>query len=99
MRGTPQHLKSDLVWGAIVGAAVAYEIHAMKSDRLDHTLTRTTRRYFRTQHPIGKAVFTIGWGYVSVWFVRHILEMADPMDVLVYRDRPDKGPFSMFEQP
>ncbi len=89
MRDIPPHLKSDLVWGAIVGAAVAYEIHAMKSDRLDRTLTRTTRRYFRTQHPVGKAAFAIGWGYMSTWFMKHILEAADPMDLLLYRNRTE----------
>lgn len=94
----PQTWPSDLVWGVIIGAAAAYEIHAMKTDKLDRTLTRTTRRHFRTHHPVGKALFSIGWGYLAVWFMRHILDVSDPMDMLIYKDRTDKGPFSMMTQ-
>jgi hypothetical protein len=75
--------RSDLVWGAIAAAVVGYEVYTIRSDKLDWTLTRTTRRYFRTQHPVGKAGFAIGWGWFSVWFMRHILEADDPMDAIL----------------
>jgi len=71
--------KSDLVWGALAAAGIAYEVYTLRSD-LERTLTRTTRRTFRTKHPVGKAAFAIGWGWFAVWFMRHILEAPDPLD-------------------
>lgn len=71
--------KSDLVWGTLAAAGIAYEVYTLRSD-LERTLTRTTRRTFRTKHPAGKAAFAIGWGWFAVWFMRHILEGPDPLD-------------------
>jgi hypothetical protein len=74
--------QSDLVWGALAAAVIGYEVYTLRSpDRLDRTLTRTTRRYFRTSHPYGKAAFAVGWGWVATWFMRHILEADDPIDM------------------
>lgn len=75
------HWKSDLIWGAIAASVIGYEVYTLKApDRLDHTLTRTARRHFRTHHPVGKAAFAIGWGWFATWFMRHILEASDPLD-------------------
>lgn len=83
MKGTTEQYtwKSDLVWGAIAATVVGYEVYTLRTDRLDHTLTRTARRTFRTTHPYGKAVFAVGWGWFATWFMRHILEADDPLDV------------------
>jgi hypothetical protein len=94
MRIPNEQWQSDAIWGVIVGAAIAAEVYAIRGDRLDHTLTRTTRRAFRTQHPVGKALFAIGWGYTAVWFLRHILEAGDPLDAVFYPDRRPE-PWSM----
>ena len=75
--------KSDAVWGAVAAVAVGYEVYTLKSDKLEYTLTRTTRRYFKTSHPVGKAAFAVGWGWFSVWFMRHILEAQDPLDAVI----------------
>lgn len=72
--------KSDLVWGALAAAGLAYEVYTLRTKRLDYTLTRTTRRTFKTSHPFGKAAFAVGWGWFAVWFMRHILEAPDPLD-------------------
>jgi hypothetical protein len=75
--------KSDVVWTAIAATVVGYEIWTLRSDKLDYTLTRTARRAFRTTHPVGKAMFLMGWGSFSVWFARHIVESSDPMDAVL----------------
>jgi hypothetical protein len=75
--------RSDLVWGALAAGVIGYEVYTLRSNRLDWTLTRTTRRAFKVQHPVGKAAFAIGWGWFATWFMRHILEADDPMDALL----------------
>lgn len=72
--------KSDLVWGSLAATVIGYEVYTLRSDKLDHTLTRTVRRTFRTKHPVGKAAFAIGWGWFATWMMRHILEAEDPLD-------------------
>lgn len=79
--------KSDLVWGSIAGAVIGYEIYTIRTE-LDHTLTRTTRRTFRTQHPYGRAAFALGWGWFAFWFMRHILEADDPLDFVLDKLKP-----------
>jgi hypothetical protein len=74
---------SDLLWGALAATVIGYEVYTIRSNKLDWTLTRTTRRAFNVQHPIGKAGFALGWGWFSVWFMRHILEADDPMDAVL----------------
>lgn len=80
--------RSDLVWGAIATTIIGYEAYTIRSNKLDSTLTRTTRRAFRVKHPVGKAAFALGWGWFSVWFMRHILEAEDPMDALLHALTP-----------
>lgn len=77
------HWKSDLVWAALAAGVVGYEIFTLRNAKIDWTLTRTTRRAFRTHHPVGKALFACGWGYIAIWFLRHILEADDPMDAVL----------------
>ena len=77
--------KSDLVWGTIAATVIGYEVYTLRSSKLDYTLSRTTRRTFRTHHPIGKAGFAIGWGWFATWFMRHILEAEDPLDAMINR--------------
>jgi hypothetical protein len=72
--------KSDLVWGAMAATVIGYEVFTLRANRLDHTLTRTVRRAFRTNHPYGKAAFAVGWGWFATWMMRHILEADDPLD-------------------
>ena len=75
--------KSDLSWATLAGAITALEIFTIRTNRLDSTLTRTTRRLFRTRHPIGKTLFAMGFGAFSVWFVTHIVESEHPMDLIL----------------
>lgn len=74
--------KSDLVWGSLAVAVIGYEVYTLRTE-LEHTLTRTTRRTFKTSHPMGKAAFALGWGWFATWMMRHILEADDPMDMLL----------------
>lgn len=76
-----QTWKSDAVWGAIAATVIGYEVYTLRAAKLDHTLTRTVRRAFRTSHPVGKAGFAIGWGWFATWMMRHILESDDPIDM------------------
>lgn len=73
--------QGDLFWGAVAAAAIGYEVYTLRTNKLDHTLTRTARRTFHTNHPYGKAVFAVGWGWAATWFMRHILEADDPLDM------------------
>lgn len=75
--------KSDLVWGSLAAGVIGYEVFTLRADQLDHTLTRTVRRSFRTGHPYGRAAFAIGWGWFATWFLRHILESEDPLDIVL----------------
>lgn len=84
--------KSDLVWGAIAATVLGYEAYTIRSNKLDWTLTRTTRRAMHTDHPLGKAMFLMGWGAFSVWFARHIVESSDPMDALLSMVGQRKNP-------
>jgi hypothetical protein len=77
------HWKSDAVWGALAAAVIGYEVYTLRANRLDWTLTRTTRRAFRVKHPVGKAAFAMGWGWFATWFMRHILESDDPLDAVL----------------
>lgn len=73
--------KSDLIWSALAATVLGYEIYTLRSeDRLDYTLTRTARRTFRTKHPLGKAVFVLGWSSFAVWLTTHIIEADHPLD-------------------
>lgn len=73
--------KSDAVWGSIAATVIAYEVYTLRGQQFDRTLTRTVRRSFRTSHPYGKALFAVGWGWFATWFMRHILEAEDPIDM------------------
>lgn len=75
--------QSDLVWGVLAASVIGYEVYTLRANRLDWTLTRTTRRAFRVKHPVGKAAFLMGWGAFSLWFARHIVESSDPLDALL----------------
>lgn len=77
---TNETWRSDATWAAMAAAVIGYEVYTIRKNLLDSTLTRTTRRTFRTTHPYGRAVFSIGWGYFAVWFLRHIIEggMSEP---------------------
>lgn len=64
----------DIVWAALVAAGIGYEIDAIRRRQYDRTASRTTRRWFRTQHPVGKAVFAVGWLGFASWFAWHIVK-------------------------
>lgn len=84
MKGHPSTTwKSDAAWGVIAAAVIGFEVYTLRTDHLDATLTRTVRRAWRTQHPYGKAAFAIGWGWFATWFMRHILETGDPIDMIL----------------
>lgn len=64
----------DLAWAVLFAVGIGYEVVAIKREQFDRTATRTTRRWFRTHHPIGKAVFTTGWLGFAGWFAWHIVK-------------------------
>jgi len=78
-----------MVWGTLAAAVVGYEVYTLRT-KLDHTLSRTTRRTFKTHHPVGKAAFAIGWGWFATWFMRHIMEAQDPLDSVINTLKGDK---------
>lgn len=66
--------KEDLVWGFVVAAATALEIEAIRRGELERTITRTTRRWFHTHHPVGRSAFLVTWVGFSAWYAQHILK-------------------------
>ncbi len=63
--------KPDVVWGAVVGTGLAYEVWALRNLPHKHpdTLSATTRRTFRTDTPVGRLAFGAFW----LWFLGHVL--------------------------
>lgn len=67
----PAH--SHVTWSTIIGLALLLEAEGMRRHRT-HTLSHSTRTVFRTQKPLGKALFTIGWAALTFWFVPHVIK-------------------------
>jgi len=70
--------RPEVVWGGILAAGVAAEVHALLADHHDCTLSAITRRVFRTQHPVGRVAFALGSYALAVWFTHHITARKDP---------------------
>lgn len=66
--------EEDAVWVALMVMAAAYEFECIRRGAYDRTASRTTRRWFRTHHPAGAAVFATTWLGFSLWYTRHILK-------------------------
>lgn len=64
------------VWGALLVVGAAYEAYGVLGDVEGDTLSEVTRAVFHTSHPVGKTVFVAGWGWLTVWFVPHIVAPA-----------------------
>jgi hypothetical protein len=64
--------REDLGWGVIVIAGITYEVWAVRTGRDPHTLSGTTRRWMRTSHPAGRAIFAGGWLGFATWYTIHI---------------------------
>lgn len=66
-----------LFWGGLLGAAVAYEVQAIRTDP-SHTLSDVTRTTFRTDTRAGRLAFTFAWGGLTAWYAHHILTNNNP---------------------
>ena len=64
----------DAMWAALFAAGATYEAYAIWRKEFDRTASRTTRRWFRTHHPVGAAAFTVGWMGFALWFAVHIVK-------------------------
>lgn len=64
----------DAAWAALFAAGLSYEVYAIWRKEFERTASRTTRRWFRTHHPAGAAVFTTAWMSFAVWFAWHIVK-------------------------
>jgi cytochrome b len=65
---------ADWVWGGLVAAGAGFEAYALANARAGDTLSETTRRLFRTRHPVGALAFTAAWLGFSAWYLAHILD-------------------------
>lgn len=63
----------NLVWGTILGGALAVELRAVFNDKLGDTLSERVRVWFHTNTRTGKAVFVIAWLGLTAWFIPHII--------------------------
>jgi hypothetical protein len=80
-------MRPTVVWGGLLAAGVAYEAYGVFGEVEGDTLSEVTRQVFRTEHPVGKAVFVCAWAALSVWLVPHIVAKAseaviDAMDAI-----------------
>lgn len=66
--------REDAFWAAMVAAGVGYEAFVLRSERLEHTASRTTRRWWHTDTKGGRLAFTLAWGAFAGWYAHHILE-------------------------
>jgi hypothetical protein len=64
---------SDIAWGAILSAGLAYEVVALVNKKQDDTLSETTRRWFGTRTPVGRWAFGVTWVGFATWYFFHIL--------------------------
>lgn len=68
-----RQITSDVVWAVILAVGLVYELVAVALRRWPDTLSAKTRRFFRTDHPVGRGVFIVTWGGFSLWFLWHIV--------------------------
>lgn len=63
----------NVVWGGLLGAAFVYEMWGVFNKADGDTLSERVRDWFHVRTRPGKAVFTICWLGLTVWFIPHIL--------------------------
>lgn len=67
------HVSREIAWGSLVALGLAYEIHELRAaDGVP--LSKVLRRVFRTNTPVGKALFVLSVEQGSAWLIRHITE-------------------------
>lgn len=64
----------EALWPVALVAITALEYEAIKQGDLERTITRTTRRWFRTHHPAGRTAFLVTWTAFAAWYAQHILK-------------------------
>lgn len=64
--------RPGLVWTGVLAAGVAAEVHALRADHHDCTLSAMTRRVCHTEHPVGRVAFAVGAHALAAWFVHHV---------------------------
>lgn len=64
---------ADLIWGGILLAGLAYELHTLRNTRPGDTLSERVRSWFATHTRPGRALFALSWTAFAVWFLIHIL--------------------------
>jgi len=74
--------REDLVWAAVIVAATALEVEAIRHGELERTISRTTRRWFHTHHPVGRTAFLVTWVGFAAWYAQHILKGSNSNDPL-----------------
>lgn len=58
-----------LFWVGLAAVGTAYEVHALRTERGDRTLSHFTRAVFRTDTKPGRMAFAVA----VAWFTHHIL--------------------------
>lgn len=66
--------RPELIWGGILAAGVAAEVHALAAGHHDCTLSAQTRRVCHTEHPVGRAAFAAASFVLAAWYVHHIVK-------------------------
>lgn len=65
--------RPEWVWSGLLAAGITYEaLHIRR--RTPGTLSACTRRLCRTDHPVGRYAFAIGWTAFATWMLIHVLE-------------------------
>lgn len=62
-------------WVALILVGSYIEHRALRLPHPNHTFSHFVRVIFKTETSnIGRALFLVGWGALSTWFVPHILK-------------------------
>ena len=70
--------RDDFVWVVVFATGIGYEVWAIRREQYDKTMSRTTRRWWRTHHPVGATAFSVGWMGFAGWFAWHVVKGSEP---------------------
>jgi hypothetical protein len=66
-------MDSNIVWGTLIAAGVAFEAYALVNGKDGDTLSQVTRKTFRVRTRAGRIIFLGIWSAFAVWFAGHIV--------------------------
>lgn len=66
-------MSPDLIWGGVAALVLFLEMVGIFGKTKDDTISEQTRKWFKTETPLGAAGFTVAWLGFAAWFLYHIV--------------------------